>query len=425
MFSRPIPLLAIIFGAAVLQIANGVLGIIVPLRLGLADASSFGIGLVITAYSLGFLVGCFRSPAIIRDVGHIRAFAALAAISALGALLFVVTDRPALWAVLRFAGGFSAAGLYAVIESWVTDNAPDSGRGRLLAIYMVCNKAGLMLGQGLLALATAEGTGFFLLAGACTVFAIIPVSFTRTGGPPTRDVATLSFIQLYRIAPMGVVGCFTAGLVNPSMLGLAPIYGLGIGLDARHIPLLVVAAQLGTFALQWPLGWFSDRVDRRTVIVLATGGSAAVALVLAVAGNLGLPVLLALFLLWGGCALSVYAVCVVHAGDHVDHNQFVPLVSSLMLAWAIGASIGPPLATLSMSVFGTAGLMYFVAAVSGVLAVFALWRMTRRGPVAVAEREAFVNIPASGPGVADLAADLIVDADDEAAEDAKKADGTA
>lgn len=422
MFARPIPLLAIVFGATVLQIANGVLGVIVPLRLGLAQTSALGIGLVITAYSIGFLIGCFRSPAIIREVGHIRAFAALAAISALGSLLFVIADQPVLWAVLRFAGGFSAAGLYAVIESWVTDNAPDAGRGRLLAIYMVCNKAGLMAGQGLLALADTSGTGFFLLAGMCTVFAIIPVSFTRTGGPPTREVANLTFRQLYRIAPMGVVGCFGAGLVNPTMLGLAPVYGLSVGLDAQTIPLLVVAAQLGTFALQWPLGWFSDRVDRRTVIVLATGGSAAVGLVLAVAGNLGLPVLLALFALWGGFALSVYSVCIVHAGDHVDHNQFVPLVSSLMLAWAIGASIGPPLATVAMQGLGVAGLMYFVAAVSAVLALFGLWRMTRRPPVAVEEREAFVNLPASGPGVADLAADLVVEAE-HPVKDEKRAGG--
>ncbi len=406
MISRPIPLFAIILGATILQISNGVLGIIIPLQMGLAQTSATGIGLVITAYSIGFLIGCLKSPAIIGNIGHIRAFAALAAISAVSSLLFITVDWPPAWAILRFAGGFSAAGLYAVIESWVTDHAPATGRGRLLAIYMICNKAGLMLGQGLLVFGDTSGIGFYLLAGICAVISIVPVSLTRTGGPPTREVATLSFFELYRIAPMGVVGCIGAGMVNPTMLGLAPVYGLEIGVSAQQIPLLVVAAQLGTFILQWPLGWFSDRIDRRVVIVLATMGSSAVALILAFAGNIGLPFLLILFVLWGGFALSVYSVCIVHAGDHVDHNQFVPLVSSLMLAWALGASVGPSLATLAINTFGAVGLMYYISAVSAAIGGFALWRMKHRGPVAVEDREVFVNIPASSPGVADLIADI-------------------
>jgi len=309
----------------------------------------------------------------------------------------MTVDWPPAWAVLRFAGGFTAAGLYAVIESWVTDHAPPAGRGRLLAIYMICNKAGLMLGQGVLSLGDTMEGGFYLLAGVCAALSIVPVSLTRTGGPPTREVATLSVRELYRIAPIGIVGCVGAGLINPTMLGLMPVYGLEIGVSARHIPLLVVAAQFGTFLLQWPLGWFSDRVDRRWVIVLATAGSSVVGLILAVAGNVGLPVLLVLFCLWGGFALSLYAVCIVHAGDHVDRNQFVPLVSSLMLAWAIGASVGPPIAAFAMELFGAVGLMYFVTTVSAAIGCFALWRMNRRAPVAVEARDAFINIPASSP----------------------------
>ncbi|MDA1088978.1 MAG: MFS transporter [Proteobacteria bacterium] len=394
---KPIPLFAIIFGAAILQIANGVLGVIIPLQLGLAKTSASGIGLVVTAYSIGFLIGCLKSPGLIRDIGHIRAFAALAAIFSVSSLLFMTVEWPPAWALLRLAGGFSAAGLYAVIESWVADHAPPAGRGRLLAIYMVCNKAGLMLGQGVLSLGDTMEGGFYLLAGICAAISIVPVSLTRTGGPPTRDVATLSFRELYRIAPIGIVGCLGAGLVNPTMLGLLPVYGLEIGVSARHIPLLIVAAQFGTFLLQWPLGWFSDRVDRRWVIVLATAGSSAVGLVLAMAGNIGLPLLLILFGLWGGFALSMYAVCIVHAGDHVDRNQFVPLVSSLMLVWAIGASAGPPLAALTMELYGAVGLMYFVTTISAMIGGFALWRMNRRGPIAVEDRDAFINIPASSP----------------------------
>lgn len=406
MNAKPIPLLAIIFGAAILQVANGVLGVIVPLQLGMTEISATGIGLVVTAYSVGFLIGCLKSPPLIRDIGHIRAFAALAAVFGISSLLFVVVDWLPAWVVLRLAGGFSAAGLYTVIESWVTDHAPPEHRGRVLAIYMICNKAGLMLGQGILAFGDSTTMEFYLLAGICAVASIVPVSLTRTGGPATRDVAALSFTQLYRIAPMGVVGCFGAGMINPTMLGLTPVYGLEIGLTPQQIPLLIVGAQLGTFLLQWPLGWVSDRVDRRIVIVIATLGSCLTGLLLGILGNAGMLLLITLFVIWGGFALSVYAVCIVHAGDHVDRNQFVPLVSSLMMAWAIGASIGPTLATLAMHLLGAVGLMYYIALISAAIGGFAIWRMKHRQPVAVEDRDAFINIPASSPAVAELVVDI-------------------
>ena len=407
MGSRPIPLFAIIFGATILQISNGVLGVIIPLQLGMARTSATGIGLIVTAYSVGFLIGCLKSPQIVRDFGHIRTFAALAAIFGASSLLLVVlADWYVAWALLRLIGGFTAAGLYAVIESWVTDQAPATGRGRLLAIYMICNKAGLMLGQGVLAIGDASWAVFYLVAGACAIFSILPVSLTRTDGPPTREVATLSFAELYRIAPIGVVGCVGAGLVNPTMLGMAPVFGLEAGVSVQHIPLMIVAAQLGTFLLQWPLGWFSDRVDRRWVIVVATAGSSVIGILLAVNSNMGLPYLLLLFALWGGFALSVYSVCIVHAADHVNHNQFVPLVSSLMLAWAIGASVGPSVAAFAMELFGAVGLMYYVVSISAGISAYALWRMKRRRPIAAEDRESFVNIPASSPVVAELVATI-------------------
>lgn len=405
MTHKPMPLAAIVSGAAILQVANGILGVIVPLHLGLMNKPTPVIGVIITAYSLGFMAGCLRAPSLIRPVGHIRAFAALAAILAVSTLTFVAGDWAPLWAVLRFVGGFCMAGLYTVIESWVTDHSPSDGRGRFLAVYMIFNKVGLIAGQGALALVDMPGSGFYMIACGFAAIAIVPVSLTRTSGPEAREAATMGVVQLYRVAPIGVVGCFGAGLVNSSMLGFLPIFGLKSGISVAAIPLLVAATHFGSMALQWPLGWISDRIDRRHVIVAATGGGSIIVLGVALSGITHVPMLLFLFALWGGLALSVYPLCIAHASDFATPSQLVPLVSSLMLSWAAGSIVGPALATVAMESAGPNGLLYYAAMVSASVGTFAMWRTGRRPPVPSDEREAFVNLPATSPVVATLAVD--------------------
>ncbi|MDA1022905.1 MAG: MFS transporter [Proteobacteria bacterium] len=395
-------LFAIVAGAFFIQVTNGVLGVIVPLHLGLNATPTPLIGMVVTAYAVGFLASCLLTPSLIRHIGHIRAFSALASIQTVSALAFVADDWAFAWAILRFIGGFASAGLYAVIESWVTEEAPKEARGRVLAIYMICNKIGLMLGQGILALGDTSGAGFYMLACGFAAFSIVPVALSTTSGPPTREVETLGIIELYRIAPIGVVGCVGAGLVNSTVLGLLPVYGIQTGVKAAFVPLLVVAAQLGSMFLQWPLGWMSDKTDRRYVIIIATVGSALVALVIALTFKFHIAFILVLFGLWGAFGLSLYSVCVVHASDFAKPSQLVPLVSSMMLAWAVGSAVGPSLATIAMEYFGPRGLMYYAASISMAIGLFAVWRMTRRTAEAEKDRQTFINIPVTTPGVSEM-----------------------
>lgn len=396
-------LFAVILGAVILQGANGILGVVVPLNLGLMNVSPTLIGGVATAYAVGFLLGCIRAPALIRPIGHIRAFAALAALLSVSAMLLVSSDNVYLWAVLRLVQGFCMAGLFTVIESWVTAQGVAAGKGRLLALYMICNKVGLLVGQGILASGDSLSGSFFLIACACAAFSIIPVSLAPTRGPTPQGTATLSLAELYRIAPIGVVGCVGAGLVNTPMLAFAPVYGLQNGFIATETPLLVVAAQLGTMALQWPLGLASDRIDRRYVIIIATAAAAIAPLLMVLSGVSSLPMTMLLFGLWGGFSLSIYSVSIAHASDFAKPSQLVPLVSSLMLAWAVGSIIGPGLAALAIEMMGPSGLMYYAVSISAPIGLFALWRISRRLPVPTEDREAFVNVPATSPVVGELA----------------------
>ena len=402
MKERVLALTAIVLGAVILQFANGLLGILVPLQMGLMEKSTTVIGVVVSAYSLGFLLGCRSAPDFIRPIGHIRAFAALAAILSVTTLLFTASESPVMWALLRFATGLCLSGLQAVIESWIAGEASKTDRGRVIAVYMLCNKTALMGGQGLLVLGDVTSASFFILVCGCFSLSLVPVALTRAAAPVHQEKTTLGFRALYRIAPIGVVGCVGAGLVNSAVLGLAPVYGLHVGLAASQIPLLAVAAQLGSLIVQWPLGWLSDRIDRRYVIAFATLTSAAASLAAALLGGQGATLVVFLFGLWGAFSLSVYSICIAHASDYAEPSQLVRVISSLLMAWAIGSTVGPPLATATMTAVGTDGLLFYAAAIAGVVGVFSIWRMSQRSPIPVDEREAFVNLPATSPAVAEL-----------------------
>jgi len=326
----------------------------------------------------------------------------LAALLSVTAVLFTVSEAPLAWGALRFVTGICFAGIYSVIESWVSGVAGSAHRGRLLAAYMICNKTALMFGQGLLALGDAKSAAFFLVVCVCFSLSLVPVALTRTGDPFESGQETLGIRTLYRIAPIGIVGCVGAGLNNSAVLGLTPVYGLHVGFAPNVVPMLIVAAQVGSLAAQWPLGWLSDRIDRRRVIIAITMIGAAASLGAGLVGGASLPVVLALFAIWGACSLSVYPICVAHASDFAEPAQLVPLIGSLLFGWAIGSVVGPPIATFAMTRFGPAGLPFYAAAIAVLVGLFAAWRMSRRPPVPVDEREAFVNLPATSPAIAEL-----------------------
>lgn len=397
-----LPVLAIVVGVAVLQLANGVFGTFLPLRMTLEGMPATIVGLVVTGYAAGFLVGCLIMPRVIAVVGHIRAFAGFAAATAVITLLFAIDTNPPLWIFLRVLTGFSAAGLMTVAESWLNERTPRGARGRVIGFYMVFTKLAFAGGQLMIALGDIAGLGYFMLASACYSLSLIPVTLSPATSPQMPQLVTLHMRELFRIAPAGVVGCFAAGLMNSAVINITPVYAAGLGLPTPTLAGLLVMMQIGSLVVQWPLGWLSDRIDRRAIIAGAAAGAALASIAIALQGDSAGPILWLLFALWGGCGLSFYAICVAHANDFARPEQMVPLSSSLLLAWSTGSVIGPTIATAVMDVIGAHGLFYYAAGIGGALALFVSWRMTRRSPVPVDLRDPFVNLPATSPAIADL-----------------------
>lgn len=393
---------AITAAAFLLQGANGLLQALLPLRMQADGLTITDIGAVAAAYGVGFALGCMLAPPLVRTVGHIRAYASLAAVSASVVLAFEIAQTPLAWLLLRGVSGMALAGLFTVIDSWVSSTASARNRGRVIALYLVATKVALVLSPLAIALAPVESARLLMLMAAAMCLSLIPISATPTREPRAPTRVRLAIPSLFRLAPSAVLGAFAVGLINGPVTAVAPVYGVAVGLAPAQAALLLLAVQAGSLVFQWPLGWLSDRVDRRAVIAglfLATALACGAILAASLADLPPLALVLG-FGLYGGLALCIYAVCVAHACDLVSPEAIVPTVSSLLVAWAIGATLGPLPATALMQEAGPQALFLYVGAICLVLAVFVGVRMRVRAREA--QGAGFVNVLATSAVSAEL-----------------------
>jgi MFS family permease len=409
---------ALLFGAAMLLWGNGLQGILLPVRATIESFSTSTIGLIASAYSLGFVVSCRYAPHIVRRVGHIRSFAVLAAVGACVVLLFELVVHPLAWVLLRMLGGFCFAGLYMVIESWLNESAENSNRGQIFSTYMVINLTAITLGQLVLPLGDPAGFDLFAITAIAVTLALVPIGLTTSRAPqPIRQVQ-LRLGRLYRMSPVGLAGCFFVGLGNGAFGGLGAVFADSMGMSTAGIALFMSAALIGGALVQLPLGRLSDRIDRRQVVAMACGFAMIFGLMLAALGDghdgtpvLGLgwftdtlhpAVLIAVVTLYGGFAYPLYGLCVAHTNDFVGREEFIEASSGLLLTWGIGASIGPLLGALAMEQVGLGGLFLYTALVHSVFALVTLYRITRRDAVPAPERADFVHHATTTPEAAAL-----------------------
>jgi MFS family permease len=378
MLTLILPLTALLTGVALLLAGGGLLGTLLAVRGGQEGMSDATLGLIMSGYFVGFFLGTFTAPALIRRLGHIRAFAFCAAAAAITVLLHAVSTDPWVWGLLRVATGAALVTLYTVIESWLNAQAQNERRGQVFAIYMVVNLLALALGQQFLRLAPTEGFVLFTLVAVLICAATMPVSWTRLVQPPPHPPTRYRIGRLYREAPSAAAGALLSGLAMGAFWGLGPLYAARVGLAAQEVATFMTVAILGGAVLQWPLGRLSDRMDRR--IVLAAVGLAAAAVALAMWLLTLTPTLLfAGIFVYGGLAFAVYPVSVAHLMDRLHAADVLGASSALLLLHGVGAAFGPALAGAAMERFGSSALLGWFAVMQALLAVAVLVRRALRG----------------------------------------------
>ncbi|WP_208948163.1 MFS transporter [Segnochrobactrum spirostomi] len=389
------PILSLLLGAAFILAGNGLQFTLLPLRGEAEGFSAIALGLLGSAYYVGFVAGCLLGPYLVLRAGHIRAFAAMVSIASAVVLGYTMTVDPVLWSILRAITGFCLAGLYLIIESWLNDSATNQNRGLVMSAYIVVNFATITIGQMLVTLNPVKSFASFALASMLASVAVVPVALTRSAQPAPIALIRFSPKRLYRSAPVGLVGAFMIGVANGAFWSLGPLFATGSGLGVDDAAMFMSTAVIAGALAQWPVGRLSDSFDRRKVLAVLLVGAAfsGIALWLTPLSPTTLAVLAFVF---GALTLPGYSLAAAHAYDNTPRGGYVETAAGILLSNGLGSVFGPSLASLLVIRLGPGALFLFTAITQVVLLAFILWRVSVRSPRPSAEKSGF-DLSATAP----------------------------
>lgn len=381
---------ALFLGLALIMLGNGLQGSLLGVR---ASIEGFGVtttGIVMSGYYIGLLAGSSVVPKLVGHVGHVRSFGVLASLASSSVLVHAVFIDPVVWWLMRLVTGFSYAGLYIVAESWLNEASDNDTRGQLLSFYMLVSFVGLAGGQFMLNIADPSSYKLFVLISVFVSLALIPILASAARAPGFETAESVSISQLYRISPLGVGGLLITGISTGAVFSMASVYASSLGLSVQEISFALGAMIMGGVIMQFPLGRLSDILGRRQVIVGTCIAGAGVSFFAVLAPPQGGWQLYALISLVGGLSMPLYSLCVAHTNDYLNPRQMVAASGAVVLVNGFGAAVGAPVTAFSMDIMGPPGFYFTIGASLALVAVFALWRSTRRSAIPAEEQGDFV-----------------------------------
>jgi len=384
------PLIPLLLAAGILLGGNGLQGTLIALRGAQEGFSPATIGFMGTAYFAGFLLGCLAIARIMQSVGHVRSFSALAAIASAGTLLLVLVIDPVMWSLIRFFSGFCFAGLFTIMESWLNSGVSNDDRARVLAVYRIVDIGSVTGCQFLIPVFGSDGFPIFAIMSIMITLSLVPVSLGDRSNPTPPEDVKLDLGRAWRISPLAAIGCIAVGVTNSAFRTLSPVYAEEIGMSVADIVTFVSVGIIGGALIQYPLGYLSDRWDRRLVLLLTTICALVAALAIVfLAGTDPFTNFLIVFI-FGSFAMPLFSLSAAHANDRAEKGEFVLVNAALMLFYSVGAIGGPLAASWVMERFGPHALFAFSAAVYAVFILIILYRMGARGAVPDSRRGRFI-----------------------------------
>ncbi|MEM1038555.1 MAG: MFS transporter [Pseudomonadota bacterium] len=386
------PLVPLLTAAGILLGGNGLFSTLIAVRGAQEGFGASQIGWMGTAYFVGFLIGCVAVPRLLREVGHIRTFAALASIAAAATLFMVIIVDAWIWMAARLVIGIAFSGLFTTIESWLNSSLRNEVRGKVMGIYRIIDITVVSGAQFMMPLVGTDGFALFGIMAAMISLSLVPVAVGDRSRPKPPELVRFDIPAIWIISPIACVGCIAIGITNASFRFIGPLYAQAIGLDLSSVATFISLGVIGGAILQYPLGVLSDRMDRRLVLVGATFAAVLASLFITfVAGTAPLLVYVGVFL-FGAFSLPLYSLSTAHANDRARPDQFVLLAAGLMFFYAVGAITGPLVASLLLDFYGPKSLFAFTGLVHGVLAIITVWRMRKRSAVPNEDRGGFVGL---------------------------------
>jgi MFS family permease len=386
-------------GIFFIMLGNGMHFTLVGLRGDIANFSAGALAIVTSAYFGGFLLGARTSPALIQRVGHIRVFAAVGSFLSAGLIALPLVVDPWAWTILRVLIGFCMAGIYVTAESWLNAEATNENRGTILSLYMIAQTLGMISAQGLLMLGDANTSSLFIVASILVSISFGPILLTVSSTPAVEMSRSMPLRDLVRAAPLGTVGVFFLGTIFATQAGMGPVFASQIGLSAQQVSLFMAILFVGPLLFQVPIGWVSDRVDRRRVIFVTSALGAVFCLLgWTVSEDRGHLFIIAF--LTGGVTMPLYALLLAFANDALSREDMPAASGGLALTFGCGAILGPLAAGFVMHLFGSYMFWIILAATFLMIAVFALYRMTQSAVRSPNVTESYLSVVPTASQVA-------------------------
>ncbi len=380
------PLIPLLLTAGILIGGNGLQGTYIALRGSWEGFSPSVIGLIGAGYSIGFAIGCIYVARILRAIGHIRTFSAMAAISASASLGMSMVADPLFWLAMRFIIGIAVASLFATVESWINAKVTNANRARTLSIYRLIDLSSVTVAQYVIPAAGVEGPLVFNIIAIALTLSLVPISLADKSSPAPPEAIKFDPKVVWRISPLAVVGVVSVGLSMAAFRNIGPIYAAEIGMSITSIATFMSAGIIGGVVLQYPLGVYSDKLDRRRVILWTTIGSIATGAYLSFgAGTSEIANIIAVFL-FGAFSMPLYSLCSAHGNDYAKDGEHALVSAGLLFYWSLGATIGPLLASLLLEHLGPRAFFAYTSFIFAGFMIFTLRRMRARPPVPPSER---------------------------------------
>ncbi|HKL54835.1 MAG: MFS transporter [Roseovarius sp.] len=382
---------ALLLGIVFIMLGNGMHFTLIGLRGGIEGFSASELAIITSSYFVGFLSGARLSPGLIRRVGHVRVFAALGSLMSAGLISFPLLTEPWAWTVLRLLVGFCMSGVYVTAESWLNDAANNETRGKVLSAYMIAQTLGIIGAQGLLTLGDAGTAVLFIGASVLVSLSLTPILLSVTPVPAAEVARPMPLRALFMGSPLGTVGIFLLGNVYATQSGMGAVFGTQIGLTAAQVALFVAMLFAGALLMQYPIGWLSDRMDRRKLIFGAAALGAASCAAGWITGG-GLWPLMASAFFAGGVTTPLYALFLAYTNDALSAEDMPAASGGLVFTFGLGAIAGPLVTGWAMQGLGPFAFWLVLGATFGLIALYAAYRMTQRAVVPVEETESYLGV---------------------------------
>lgn len=400
---------ALLLGMMLLMVGNGVQGTLLGIRGGIEGFSTFYMSIVMSGYFAGFLFGSRLTPLMIRRVGHVRVFAALGSFVSAVLILYPAMTHPIAWTVLRVIIGFCFSGVYVTAESWLNNAADNENRGKALSLYLIVQMVGIIAAQYLLVLGDPSGFMLFILPSVLVSIAFAPILLSISPTPAFENTKGMSLRDLFKLSPLGFVGIMVVGGVFSAMFGMAAVFGSEVGMSVAEISFFVSMFYIGGLVLQYPIGWISDRFDRRYLILIVAGAAGAASFLPLFTGANYYAYLVAAFIV-GGMTNPLYALLIAYVNDFLEVDDMAAASSGLIFVNGIGAIMGPVVTGWIMSAMGPQGFFAYMGTLLLVLLAYGLWRSTQRAAPMPDDTSSYMTMsPAVSPVAVDMAQEVWAD----------------